>query len=166
VGRPNAAVYIPTVRRSPPFRLLALVLALLGSLSAPALATAHGVAHDHVAREHHQAADHHEADHHGADDQGAGDREADRHERAARAFDGPSSDEHRHDHASVDSAPGPRDLSRLHLAPAALPPIPPSFADLSSVISAGGAVAAIPALLARPGPDGGPPPRLRAPPAR
>jgi hypothetical protein len=136
------------VRRSVSFRLLAFVLALLGSLAAPGLALTHGLAHAHLARHHEQ---HHEAS-------------------AARSSPTPTldapDDDHAHGHATVDVAPGARDVARLQWPPATLPAVPARAlvlrADLVVVRSP---ALTDRALLARPDPDGGPPPRLRAPPA-
>lgn len=137
------------MRRSLLARLLAVVLALLGSLSAPALALSHGLTHDHLAREHRHE---HEAE---APPRPSG-----------PALDVPSDDDHAHGHPTVDVVPGTRDHGRFGLAavgPAILPTPP---APLTALVVVRSAALTDRALLARPDPDGGPPPRLRAPPAR
>ncbi len=135
------------MRRSPLARLLALVLALLGSLSAPALALTHGLTHDHLAREHR-----HE---HGADfRQGP----------LAPAVDVASSDDHAHGHPTLDVVPGTRDPGRLGLATVGPAIVPTPTALLTALVVVRSPALTDRALLARPDPDGGPPPRLRAPP--
>jgi len=137
------------VRRSSPFRLLAFVLALLGSFSAPALALTHGLAHDHLA-DRHSANAHHDVVQ----------------DAWAVAFDTPADGEHAHDHATVDVAPGTRDPSRLDLTHAALPASPAPALVQATIVAVRSPALADRALLARPAPAGGPPPTLRAPPLR
>ncbi|MGZ8491366.1 MAG: hypothetical protein ACXWZS_04070 [Gemmatirosa sp.] len=142
------------MRRRPPARLIAFLTALLVSLTAPGLAVAHGLAHDHLAHEHAAAAAHHanEAGHDDARDHGA-------ETPALQAAE----HEHQHGHATVAVAPGARELSRLDLpvAPAVAPePAPPP----TTLIVVRSAALSDRALLARPDPESGPPPRLRAPP--
>lgn len=143
------------MRRSAPLRLVAFLIALLVSLSAPGLALVHGLAHDHLAHAHAAAgpADHAvEAGHDGAD-----------HGARTPALRAPDH-EHEHGHQAVVVAPGARELARLDLAagPAVAPEPPPPPTTLVVVRSA--ALTDL-ALLARPDPESGPPPRLRAPPA-
>lgn len=142
------------MRRSLPIRLLALVVALLASLSAPALGVAHGLEHAHVAREHHGDS-HHGDSHHDASPDGS-----------ARAAEAREADDHGHEHTRLDAAPAPRDVGRYAVAHAAvvLPPSP-TLVHATFVVVRSPALTDR-ALLARPDPGGGPPPALRAPPAR
>lgn len=124
-----------------PFRLFAFVLALLGSLSAPALALTHGLAHAHLA--HHREA-------------------------AAYTLPTPTLDaqesEHAHEHAIVDVAPGARDAARLDLMPVTPLATPAPALVLADLVVVRSPALTDRALLARPAPSAGPPPRLRAPP--
>jgi hypothetical protein len=133
------------VRRSLVTRLLAVVVALLGSLSAPALGLAHDLEHAHVAREH-GAGPHHDA--------------------PGRAVEAREADHHGHDHTRLDVAPAIRDLGRYDVAQAAAAtPRAPTTVQATFVVVRSPALTDR-ALLARPDPGGGPPPTLRAPPAR
>lgn len=176
------------MRRSVAARLVAFLTALVVSLTAPGLAVAHGLAHAHLAHEHADTpADHGGAgrgepsprDEHHADGEhrepaapapsgavppleGARD---DAHGDLASPAVAPADHGHRHGHATVAVAPGARDLTRIHLPPAAAaalaPPVPPGALVVVRAAALGDR-----ALLARPAPESGPPPRLRAPPVR
>jgi hypothetical protein len=137
------------VRRSPLVRLLALVIALLGSLAAPTLGVAHGLEHAHVAREHHGDS-RHDASHHDS----------------ARAAEAREADDHGHDHARVDAAPVTRDIGRHDIAHVAVVPSSTPSPVCATLVVVRCAALTDRALLARPDPGGGPPPALRAPPAR
>ena len=156
------------VRRSPAARLVAFVLALLVSHSAPAQALVHGLTHGHLAHAHalpiEAAGDHdhddgaHDDDHHGyvaapiavRDDHGGG---------AAVV----RSSEHEHGHPAVEVAPVSRDIGRLF--PLAVLTMTPAALALPTIVEVRAAALPDHALLARPAPEGGPPPALRAPPA-
>ena len=149
------------MRRSVPYRLVAFVFGLLVSLTAPALAVTHGLAHDHLAHAH---GEHEEHEEHVAETTVA--------PSAGHALDAdlaptlaPAGHGHEHGHATIDVAPGPRDLARLTVAVAAPTTVepPPTLARLVVVRSP---ALEDHALLARPDPESGPPPRLRAPPVR
>jgi hypothetical protein len=133
------------VRRSAAFRLLALVLALLGSLSAPALGLVHDLEHAHVAREH------------GGDSH---------HDAATPAFDARDGDHHGHGHPRLDVASIARELGRLDAPHAAVAVLPTATALRATFVVVRSPALTDRALLARPDPGGGPPPTLRAPPAR
>ena len=134
--------------------MIALVTALLMSLAAPGLALAHGLAHDHLAHEHAAAAAH---------DSGGAGHDDDRHHDADVSAIRAGEHAHEHGHATIAVAPGARDLSRIDLptAPAGSPepPLPPP-----TLVVVRSAALSDRALLARPDPESGPPPRLRAPP--
>ena len=104
------------VRLSPRARSIALALALLGSLSAPALALEHGYVHEHVAKRH--GGD--ETPSHG--DEPHGEQSADHHPNARQAAPSlasaqrASSSGHAHGHPRLDAAQGARDLIRLPAA--------------------------------------------------
>ena len=105
------------VRRSWPFRLVALLTALLVSLAAPALAVTHALAHAHFADGHagREVAHatgvmaHHDDDHHHAHAPEAADSRNVGTDRADRAALGPADHTHRHGRATVDVAPGARE---------------------------------------------------------
>jgi hypothetical protein len=142
------------VRRSPAVRLVTLVLAMFVSLSAPAQALAHGWTHAHLAHDHeaeaaHDAHDAVVADEHHAD--------------AASAELEPASHGHEHGHATISVAPGVRDVGRF-LAPAVLAQAA-RIEPVTAIVEVRSAALPEHALLARPAPDDGPPPTLRAPPA-
>ncbi|MDQ8172524.1 MAG: hypothetical protein P3B76_07555 [Gemmatimonadota bacterium] len=124
-----------------------LLLALLASVASPTLAVAHGMAHAHAAEGHHGE------DHSNRDGDGDGDGTA-----LTEQDHG-----HRHAHARVEPAATGRQDVRHGLeapvisAPAAL--VPPLLSHARPPRSRWDAVA-----LARPAPDTGPPPALRAPP--
>jgi hypothetical protein len=147
-----------SVRPSAPLRLVALLLALIAALATPGLAIAHGLAHDHLTHEHAAKAGHgHEL---GAD--AIGDHHDDRADHDAGTVLAPTTHGQEHGHAVIDVAPGARELPRIDLAAVAMePPAAPDAVELS--LGHAPAIADH-ALLARPDPDGGPPPRLRAPP--
>jgi hypothetical protein len=124
-------------------RWIILLLALLASVASPTLAVAHGMAHAHAAEGHHGE------DHSNRDGDGTALTEQDH--------------GHRHAHARVEPAATGRQDVRHGLeapvisAPAAL--VPPLLSHARPPRSRWDAVA-----LARPAPDTGPPPALRAPP--
>ncbi len=169
--RDACAIYFG-VPRSWRFRLLALVVALLGSLSAPSLAIAHGRVHEHVAHRH--GAD--EFSH--VDPSRAADRVADDHgvahgDESADARDATASGasvrqapagEHAHGHPRVDAVQGVRDLTRLPATHeyATLVPAVVTIRATRHVVQAPARTDRV--LLARPDPERGPPPTLRAPP--
>lgn len=130
--------------------------ALLVSLAAPGLAVAHGLAHDHLAHEH--AAVAHPAEHPHEDEH----EEHRDHSPIAPALRS-ADHEHGHDHATVAVAPGARELTRLDL-PAGAASITESTPPPTRLIVVRSAALTDRALLARPDPESGPPPRLRAPP--
>lgn len=172
--------YDSPVHRSFASRLTAVLSALFVSLSAPGLALAHGLEHEHLAHEHPAYAhvsveEDADRDHHTADD---ADHHIDLADRPSAAMtsrdigDGdhtvaldPADHEHRHDHETVTVAPGARDVHRLEqtVTPVAAPEPPSTATELVVVRSA---ALRDRALLARPAPESGPPPRLRAPPIR
>ena len=151
------------MRHSVAVRLVILCVALLASLTAPGLAVAHGWAHEHLAHEHaaqassgHQAHDAHDDDHDEVT-AASGDHHAD------AIVLRPTEHGHEHDHATLDIAPGARDLGRL-LPPAVLAQVP-AVAPLTAISEVRCAALVDHALLARPDPARGSPPALRAPPA-
>ncbi len=159
-SRIGARVVHSGVLRTPLFRLVALGFAMLGSLSAPTLALAHGHVHEHLSRQHADGeGGDHEGDHH--DDHHAPARD-DRGEGASRVRS--SADEHAHGHPAMDVAPGVRDLIRLPATAeaAALAPPPVTVRVTLHEVRAPARTDRI--LLARPDPERGPPPTLRAPP--
>ena len=146
------------MRRSFRFRLFAFAIALLGSLSAPALALTHGLVHEHLAGEHLDGellAEHHDEDH-------------TRPQSAAEtpAFENHSADDHAHEHATLEAVVWSRHFSRSDLTTpdAALVSAPALAIDADVVAHAPALVDH--ALLARPDPGGGSPPNPRAPPIR
>ena len=132
--------------------MLAFVIALLGSLSAPALALTHGLVHEHLASDHRD--DHHDEEH------------ADPHDAPeAAAFESHSADDHAHEHTTLEAVLGSRHLGRPDLVAVDVGlPSTPALA-IETVVAAHAPALADHALLARPDPDG-PPPNLRAPPIR
>lgn len=143
------------VRRSTLFRLVAFVVVLTAAFGGPGLAVAHGLAHDHLRWEH-QA-------HDARPVAGASAHDVDAARGAGVTLAAPEH-AHAHGHATVDVAPGTRAIDRVPLAAVVC------AADASLVPAAAyRLVAHRPALadhalLARPDPSTGPPPRLRAPP--
>jgi hypothetical protein len=135
------------VRRSLHFRFFALVVALLGSLSASAFALTHGLVHAHLAHEHEQ------------DELGEPP-----HIPSTLAFEEHSSDDHAHGHVELDAVIGTRQLGRLDLPTVDVAMLPPPAVTLQAVIVVRAPALSDRALLARPDPGGGPPPTLRAPP--
>lgn len=165
--------YIWLVRRSLTTRVTALLLAFLGSLSAPGAALTHGAAHHRESHgeQHHAVARHaheHEA-HHGHHHTPAPPVDAVEVRTAGTAKAPPAlpmvaaSDEPdgSHDHPTLDRPVRPR----VELA-AILPLITVAvLLDLPEIDVATGTP--VPhAALARPDPDAAPPPRTRAPPLR
>jgi len=147
------------VSRSLSFRLIALVVALLGSLAAPASALTHGWLHEHAA---HEQAEHHaqEASHASSVAHAAVDHTA----MAVTAEVEEQDNHHRHGHNTIAVAPAARDGLRLILL--AVTALTTTRAELP-----GADFAAVPAaaflnrsFLARPDPGGTSPPNLRAPP--
>lgn len=154
------------VRLPPLARSIALVLALLGSLSAPALALEHGYVHEHLAQRHGgdetppNGGEHH------------GEQSADHLPNALDAArllaseQRASSSDHAHGHPRLDAATGARDLIRLpvaHETPLLIPDVVTLHAMLHVVRPR---VRVGREHLARPDPERGPPPNPRAPPAR
>lgn len=133
--------------------MFAFVIALLGSLSAPALALTHGLVHEHLASEHGDG--HHDEEH--AIPQYAAE---------SPAFESHSADEHAHGHATVEAILAPRHLGRLDLTTPDVALGPTSVLTLQAVVLAHAPALADHSLLARPDPRGGSPPNLRAPPTR
>jgi hypothetical protein len=152
------------VRYTAVTRLTALVVGLLMGLAAPGLAVAHGVAHAHLAHEHQEhaiavaGADH--TDRHEAEGEGQGDEDAHRSSQSVA----PSEHRHGHDHATVNVAPTGRDLSRSELVIGSMA-VPTTVERLWTVTTVRSPALHDRALLARPAPDSGPPPTLRAPPS-
>ena len=142
---------------------MTLVIALLVSLAAPALAVTHGLAHAHLAHEHGEPAAHESHGEHADHDEAPAPTHVDDVEPAA-AFE-PAEHGHHHDHATLAVAPAGRDLLRLTAAvgPAV---VPTSARTLQTNVVVRSPALTDRALLARPGPPHGPPPTLRAPPAR
>lgn len=165
-----------SVRRTPLFRLIALVVALLGSLSAPTLALAHAHVHEHLAQRHggdapanhdddphgdqpgDQPGDQHR-DHHGDHHTDAGDASGSR----AAAWRSSSSD-HAHGHPRLDVVQGTRDLIRLPAAHESAPLVPAVVTLRATLHEVRAPARTDRVLLARPDPERGPPPTLRAPP--
>jgi len=169
-------------------RWTVLLLALIASLTSPALAVAHGVAHAHGAEEHrghtgqamlarerapeHEAVKAHEHAHgqayqYAPEHEPVRDHEHDpplaHDEHDASLHE--QTHEHRHDHARVEpGTTGKPDVRTMVEAPVvvdAAPPAPPLETHAQSPVSRWDIVA-----LARPAPHTGPPPALRAPPVR
>lgn len=141
------------MRPTLPFRLTALAMALLGSFSVPAMALAHGHVHEHLAQAH-------EGDH--GDDHGIR-----RHSVAdgVLSVEGASSDDHAHGHPLIDLAARAHDL-RLSSAPVIVAIVPAPLAIRATLDEVRAPARTDSVLLARPGPERGPPPTLRAPPNR
>ena len=154
------------VRWSVYFRLLTFCVALLGSLSAPVFALTHGFMHAHLASEHQ---DGHSIGHQDAH-QGEHEEEHHRHaqpETPVLAFESNSDEDHpAHAHPSLDAVPGSRLNSRLDLTTSTPAMLSTPDPLVQTVVVVHAPALANHALLARPDPDDGPPPRLRAPPAR
>lgn len=161
-----------SVRRTPLFRLIALAVALLGSLSAPTLALAHAHVHEHLAQRHggdapgdhdddprgdHQGDQH--RDHHGDHHTDAGDASGSR----AAVWRSSSSD-HAHGHPRLDVVQGTRDLIRLPAAHESAPLVPAVVTLRATLHEVRAPARTDRVLLARPDPERGPPPTLRAPP--
>ena len=152
---------------------MTLVVALLVSLSAPGLALAHGLAHDHLVHEHARDAavdDHaHDVDHGAHPHDDATPAAAPHHETLSAVEVAPTvrpaDHAHEHAHETIVVARGARDAARLDAVatPPVIPEAPPAPTALVVVRSP---ALTDRALLARPGPLHGPPPTLRAPPAR
>ena len=165
-------VYISPVARSFWSRWTVILLALVASLASPGLAVAHGMAHAHGAEAHHLGE--HDGGHHdhGLPDADPSTEHSDHHD-----HDVPDGDpltgsaatlagqehRHQHDHARVESVPTGRVDTRDGLqapvisspAAAVLPLATHTLPPLTRWDSV---------ALARPAPDTGPPPTLRAPP--
>ena len=141
------------VRRSVLFRMFAFVIALLGSLSAPALALAHGLVHEHLASEH-------QDEHH--DDEQATPQYA----VETPAFERHSADDHAHEHATLEAVLGSRHFGRVDLTTPDVALVSTPSLTIAVVVVAHAPALADHALLARPDPRGGSPPNLRAPPIR
>ena len=150
------------MRRNPRFCLFAIATALLGSLSAPAQALVHGRLHGHLAQ-HHGGAEvgDHEHDQPGEHHAGAPEVAEDQ----ASWQQWPGSD-HAHGHPRFEAAPGARELFGLpsaHVVTALVPSVVAIRATLQDVRAPARTDRV---LLARPDPERGPPPTLRAPPIR
>jgi hypothetical protein len=164
-------------------RWTCLVLALAASLVSPGLAVAHGVAHWHNAASHHTndrvGAVHDDAHDHDSHDEGHGHHHvAERqHETGGDHAPGLDHDEehsvtasapdhaHAHEHARLEPLTAGRTDARDSLAAPVLIVGAPTVPEVASLIdtlrSRWDTVS-----LARPAPDSGPPPALRAPPTR
>lgn len=139
----------------PPYRhFIALVVALLGSLAAPASAVAHGWLHEHAA---HEAADHHRQ-------AAVSNRDIAQAEVAHGAEVEEQEDHHRHGHDAIVVGPATRD--GLRLAVVAVTAIVVSRVELPMAegIPLRSVTLSHRALLASPDPGGISPPSLRAPP--
>jgi hypothetical protein len=147
LGTESCGVHISGVRGSLHFRLFAVVVALLGSLSASAFALTHGLVHAHLAHEHEQAELGQPA-----------------HDASMLALEEHSSDDHAHVHFALDAVIGTRQLGRLDLPTADVAMLPVPAVMVEAVIVVRAPALSDRALLARPDPGGGPPPTLRAPP--
>ncbi len=133
------------MRRSSVFWRFACTIALAGSLTVPAQALAHGEVHEHL------------AEHRVAWPLG------DAHDIARNAHLAPLGHGHEHSHTIVNAMPGQRDLVRVSADHESAVVLPASATDLvRHEVVAPARTELI--LLARPGPEGGPPPQLRAPP--
>lgn len=148
-------VYISAVARSSWSRWTVILLALVASLASPGLAVAHGMAHAHGAEAHHLGE--HDDDHHDHDVPDAVPLTG-----SAATLAG-QEHSHQHDHARVESVPTGRVDTRHGLeapvinSPAAV--VMPLATHTLPPLTRWDSVA-----LARPAPDTGPPPTLRAPP--
>ena len=147
MGTEPCGVYISGVRRSLHLRFFAVVVALLGSLSASAFALTHGLVHAHLAHEHEQA-----------------ELGEPPHDASMLALEEHSSDDHPHVHFALDAVIGTRQFGRVDLptVDAAMLPVPAVTVEAVVVVRA--PALSDRALLARPDPGGGSPPTLRAPP--
>ena len=185
-------LYISHVPRTAWSRWTVLLRALIASLTSPALAVAHGVAHAHGAEEHRghtghamlaheQAPEHevvtahehaHEQAHEHANERAPEHEPARDHEHdppLAHDEDDASLGEqthgHRHDHARAEPGttgkPDVRTMFETSVVVDAAPQVLPLETHAQSPVSRLDIVA-----LARPAPDTGPPPALRAPPVR
>ena len=168
------AVYISVVLRirSVWSRWTVLLLALVASLASPGLAVAHGMVHAHGAGTHHVESQDEGDDPHGRSELHHSHEHGSRLDHEAPAvlpskggvttLTGPEHG-HQHNHARVESVPSGRSDTRdgldapLISAPAAV--VLPLATHALPPLTRWDAVA-----LARPAPDTGPPPTLRAPP--
>ncbi|WP_291160789.1 hypothetical protein [Gemmatimonas sp. UBA7669] len=155
-------------------RWTAFLLALVACLTSPGLALAHGVAHAHAAEAHH------EERRNGGHEQVAQPEPDHAHELAGhQGHDAPvpvhSGDDvpvlsgpehgHQHDHVRVESASAVRSDTRDGMdAPVVSAPVDAALP--SETLSLAPPTRWDAAALARPAPDSGPPPTLRAPPTR
>jgi hypothetical protein len=136
------------------FRVLALVSALLGGLSVPALSVAHGHVHEHVAAHH----DGGSAGHKGDDHHVVGGLEG------WATIEDATDAEHAHGHPSLDAIPSGRDVVRLSSL-AEAPALGAGSISIRDVLVEVAQVAPDESrALDRPHPERGPPPTLRAPP--
>ncbi len=144
------------VRQTPLFRLIAFAIALMGGFSGPVLALSHGQVHEHLAQRHGSGRTAEHAKHHDAP---ARDVPA-HHVAAANA----PNDDHAHGHLRLDAVPRAQELIRLATAPsvAAMVAAPVTIHDPLHAVRAPARTDRV--LLARPDPEQGPPPTLRAPP--
>lgn len=137
-------------------RPLALVIALLVSAAAPVLAVVHGLEHEHLAHEH-AAADAARSEHDAT--------EAAHHASVAGPELEPADHGHEHAHPIVGAGLAGRGIGRMDVD-AAVAPLPMTpLVYVATVVVIRSAASSDRALLARPAPESGPPPTLRAPPA-
>jgi hypothetical protein len=156
-------------------RWTVILLALVASLASPGLAVAHGMAHAHGAEAHHTGD--HDGEHHdhGRPEHDRSTEHSDHHDHhdhdvpdvvpltgSAATLAGQDHG-HQHDHARVESVPASRVDTRDGLqAPVVSAPatvVLPWATHTQPPLTRWDSVA-----LARPAPDTGPPPTLRAPP--
>ncbi len=170
--RAPSRVYISPVTRSFWSRWTVILLALVASLASPGLAVAHGMAHAHGAEAHHTGD--HDSEHHdhGLPEHDRSTKHSDHHDQdvpnavplpVGAATAAGQEHRHQHDHAHVESVPS----GRVDTRDALQPPVISSPAAVVLPL----AIHTLPPLtrwdsvaLARPAPDTGPPPTLRAPP--
>jgi len=143
------------VRLSLPSRVVAVLVTTLVGLAAPATALAHGLAHAALPHGHVE---------HGASEQAAAPpHEQHRDPGVSRALLDRQDQEH--GHAAIDVVTAARDLVR-HAARVGPATTATQIAALTAAVTVRSRALVDRALLARPDPAVGPPPRLRAPPAR
>jgi len=146
---------------------------MLASLSAPALALAHGHVHEHLVSRHHGAAstqqhgesigeDHHAASH---------EEPREHHDAILKSVHSPlagvsqpSQGEHQHGHPALSAVTAARDVIRWQAAPIVAIAAPPAAPVLTTIRVVRSAHQTNRSTLARPDPEQGPPPALRAPP--
>lgn len=181
----KSPVYITHVFRSARSRWTMLMLALIASLASPGLAVAHGVAHWHSAAEHDHRVESSDEHHHvqpsavsGHELEGEGEHDhLTGHDDTSRRFEahdahdlieftaGAADHGHEHDHARVEPVMSSRAETRDALGAPALIAVAPAVPATTTTVRPPRQSWAV-AALARPAPDNGPPPTLRAPPTR